>query len=329
MERLRKREDLKLDNKIQNFSDALASVQSRIKTASDKPKLLEKLQAKESDIADALSTAQRQKDIITEQRKFSDLDEETQRESLDKIVDRLFTRKEQKEFASNFGRASFGTSMMAFGFLLAQQGFLSGVWGFDSEDREKNKEFFKRRKEGIENGSLLVPGFGRVVISESPLGKSLVFGATVYEQSQTKRKKSEGAEKPLNDIKDSLWTIATDQPFVKAGEDYLGAKKSLSERAGGLVGSFVPTLVSDVGEVLDEEPRKAKGFTNSVIRRIPVLREKAEKSTGGVSKKERGGILRRAVRAVDPVNTRSQKIYKYGRAEKESIIKSVLGGLEN
>ncbi|HEX8265177.1 MAG TPA: hypothetical protein VF596_07100 [Pyrinomonadaceae bacterium] len=49
------------------------------------------------------------------------------------------------------------------------------------------------------------------------------------------------------------------------------------------------------------------------------MRERAEESTSGVSKEERGGIGRRLIRAVDPLNTRSPKVYPQNKkGEKEN-----------
>lgn len=118
-------------------------------------------------------------------------------------------------------------------------------------------------------------------------------------------------------------TLATEQPLVKAANAQLDGDSKTWEQwgenqAGNYLGSLVPSIAADVGEVLDDRPRKSLGFKNPALRRIPIVREKAEASKVRVPTAERGGTMRKILRTIDPFNTRQveMKPYIYGTPKK-------------
>jgi hypothetical protein len=184
-------------------------------------------------------------------------------------------------------------------------------------------------KTGVENKSIRIPDVGRFVLPDDPASKTIAAGATFYEQM--KMNKGDEVLKAFN----AAWEVAEDaifeQPLMEStGSVYKSVKKAkFGQMLGGITGGYVPTLVSDVGEVLDDKPRTSsgykkddpdtaaakyaaqqRGFNNSVLRRVPGLRTYADESTYAPGPEIRGGMLRRAVRAIDPFNTRPALEYK-------------------
>jgi hypothetical protein len=217
------------------------------------------------------------------------------------------------------------------GYALAAAGLLTGVLDPGDDDKKESKEFFERRQKGVENRSLLIPGVGRFVLPDDPLLRILTAGATFYEQSQLTKNK--GIQAGLSSFKETAEDLIFDQPLMSSTKDiYNTAKKgNYGGMIGNIAGGLIPTLASDAGEVIDEKPRTSSGYLkdqnrktfegemafqgrslrNSFMRRIPVVRQfTVPEATNTVTPEERGGVLRRAVRAVDPFNTRSDTEYK-------------------
>lgn len=249
-----------------------------------------------------------------------------QRELVDKGIEKAFSRQQQKEFARTFGRAGTGSSVFVLGYFLAAAGLLTGSMSPDDDDKKETNEFFERRKTGIENRSILIPGVGRFVLPTDPVSKVLIAGATFYEQSVGE--KGNEVQKAWNGVVESTEDAVFEQPLMSSTTNVVSTfkKKKFGEFAGNLIGTtLVPRLVSDVGEVIDEKPRtgsgydpekkgkgidyQVRGFRNSLLNKIPFARVYADENTGTVSPQERGGPLRRMVRAVDIFNTRSAKEY--------------------
>lgn len=264
-------------------------------------------------------------------RQYESASPAEKRELLDEALTKAFSREQQQQFARTFGRAGVGSFGLVIGFSLASAGLLAGSMSPEDDDREETSEFFERRKIGIENRSLLLPGIGRFVLPQDPFFKIVASGATLWEQGKMAERKRKGiVGASMDAASETAKDIVFEQPLMGAFKDvFEGKSKVLGERAGSLAGSFVPTLLADAGEVGDEKARKAsgysakqqkgkswadvqaKGFQNTFARRVPILRNyAAEESKSGVSPKERGGALRRLVRAVDPFNTRSPRTYK-------------------
>jgi GGDEF domain-containing protein len=253
-----------------------------------------------------------------------------QRKLIDEGLQKVWTRQQQQDFARTFGRASLGTGTFALGFFLAAAGLLTGSMSPEDDDREETNEFFKRREMGVENRSLLIPGVGRFVLTDDPLSKVLAAGATAYEQ--TKADRGAPVASAWNGAKEVAEDAMFEQPLV-GGVNSLykqikGAK--FGEFAGSLVGTtLIPTFVNDIGEVADAKARtgsgyrpgekrsilntdyQARGFKNSLLKRVPIARNYAvDEAQGVVPPEVRGGVLRRMVRAIDLFNTRPPVEYE-------------------
>jgi hypothetical protein len=254
---------------------------------------------------------------------------------IDEGLQKVWSRQKQAKFARTFGRSSTGTALFATGFGLAALGYLTGSMSPEDDDRGETSEFFKRMKSGVENKSLLIPGVGRFVLGDDPASKTIAAGATLYDQTQMT--KGDSALKVFNAAREATFDTITEQPLMEATGSLLKSVKKgkLGEGVGGVIGGYVPTLVSDVGEVLDEKPRTSsgykkgepataaaaygrqrRGFNNSVLRRVPGIRTYVDESTYAPGPEIRGGMLRRAVRAIDPFNSRPALQYKPPKAKK-------------
>lgn len=342
----RRREDAELQNetetvfkKLERNADALNRLLNKPNLTKAEENFCASIENKIEDLQSQYIDLQQKQMIRQRQREFNDLTIEEKQKLVDDTLLRFFTRVEQHEFSMNIGRATLGTGLMALGYALAANGYLAGIWDYE-EKRDKRKkqpddraakarrdEFFWRKEHGNENGSLLIPKFGRVVILDSPGGKILALGATLFEQSQHR---ALYAVKGKAKVFDSLAiaskagkTLATEQPLVRAADNYLDSNNQTWEewgenQAGSYLGSFVPSIAADAGEVLDDRPRKSSGFKNAALRRIPVIREKADESKLKVPTAERGGTMRKILRAIDPFNTRQveMKPYIYGAPKK-------------
>jgi hypothetical protein len=201
--------------------------------------------------------------------------------------------------------------------LLAAKALLAGTLTYD-DDKEG---YFARRAAGILDGSLRIPGTNlRVVVTGTPAGNVLALGATLYEQ--LKRPAESFDERATRGAK-AVVGVATEQPLFKAIKETMG-DRSLGELGGAYVGSFVPTIISDVGDVMDKNARQAKGFTAQILKRVPPLVPKYNRKAlppsptpiGGPD--ERGDPARRMLRAIDPFSTTRQQ----GSAPTPSPVKS-------
>jgi hypothetical protein len=343
----RRREDLRLQSeleavfkKLEETADQLDLLLKKASVTNGDNRRLAHLERTIEDLQNRYFDLRARADVKAKQRKFNDLEIERRRALVDDALLRFFTRSEQREFAMNIGRAGVGTGLMALGYALAANGYLAGIWDYEEErgrgkkqpdDRaakHRRDEFFWRKTHGIENGSLLIPNFGRVVILDSPGGKVLTLGATLFEQTQhaalyaDKKQKSafDAWEKSAETSARIAKTLAAEQPLLKSTTELFDEsengtwKDRAAQTAGNYLGSFVPSIAADAGEVMDDRPRKTRGFKNAVLRRIPIARRAAEESKVRVPTAERGGAMRKILRAVDPFNTRQvmMRPYIYG-----------------
>jgi len=273
------------------------------------------------------------------------LDANEKRKRIDEGIQKVWSREKQAKFARTFGRSSLGTSLFMTGFFLAAAGLMTGSMRPDDEDKKETDEFFKRMRMGVENKSIRIPGVGRFVLPDDPASKTLAAGATFYEQMQMN--KGDASYKAWGAAKEVAYDSITEQPLLgNVGSLYTSLKKGkIGELFGGIAGGYVPTLVSDIGEVEDEVARTAsgtitydqykkrggtltekqfkaqqltmqanlekqgRGFRNSLLRRIPLARHYVPESEYGVPKEVRGGMLRRGIRMVDLFNTRPDRSY--------------------
>ena len=314
---MRARQDAVIEQKIEQLT-------AKLKEAPTLGGLKGRIEAKIEDLKE-------EREIKQQQRNFNDFTAEEKRNVVEENLKHLFTQTEQREFARTFGRAALGSGLMTLGFFLAAKGLMSGILEYEPDLKD---EYLKRAQAGIANGSILIPNVGRFVAMDSPAGKVMALGATLYEQMHRPLKKGEDAfAHDVAAIGKAGWEAIRDQPLLNTATDYLTGDKTLTQRAGEFVGGFVPTIVNDAAEVLDDKSRKAtakKGssladqFITPIEKRIPGVRTRLDESENTVSEAERGGMLRRALRAVDPLNTRSPEDYQFSGATKSSSAQDLI-----
>lgn len=181
---------------------------------------------------------------------------------------------DQRAFAQGIGRGITGTTAIAIGSALFQAGIMA--LGFPGDDKERKQW----ELEGKKPNTVLIDGKWRNVNVLGPLGVSLIIGGYF----------SRG-------LKD---TGSVFQSLIQAG---LGGVKSLTEQTflqgvnqftsaindpagygpgviGNLLGSIVPTIISDIAQVKDPLQRrtsaKKEGMTAPLKGRIPGVRETLE-----------------------------------------------------
>lgn len=278
---------IKLDNKIKEY---ISNLDDEINNAPDRDDLRAE--------RDRLKSLQSK---LKAKRKIKDAFRETDREEISKAIDEIFPRIQQQMFARSFGRAGLGTSALALGIYLAMLGLLSG--SYNAGEKDESKEFFNRRDKGILNGSLKI-GNRRFQINDTPLGKVMVIGASLWERSQKPLQKDQTkTSQTFENIGDVGGDLIFEQPLLNTLSDYFGSNKTLEKRIGGLLGSFVPAIVADVADVSDNEARRNEKLLDAAQNRIPVLRSYNEPA-----KKPREPYLQnptnRIVNKFDPFNSR-------------------------
>jgi hypothetical protein len=129
----------------------------------------------------------------------------------------------------------------------------------------------------------------------------------MYEEGARKAKSTD--ERASHLIK-PLARVALDQPLVRAISDATDIT-SPSNTAGSYVGSFIPTFAKDAGEVLDPQARQSygQGFKAQIRSRIPPglpFNRTQLPVNPNIDEGERGGVGRRLIRALDPLNTTTE-----------------------
>lgn len=328
-EEIRKRFDEKFQQRINEKGIELSRINNEVKSLEKQAQLPDSLAKRlgalknksdklTRDIQD-LETARKVRKAKNHLKDAQLIDAE---EAVEEMMKTVFSRREQQDFANSVGRASLGSAALALGILLASKELLSGVW--DAGDKDQMGEFFKRKNQDIENGSLEIPNVGRFVITDSPMGKIMATGATIYERSMMNKKaKQDETDKVLDIIQDTGFSLVKDQPLLNAIDDYFGRSKTIKERAGGLLSSFVPSILNSFAEASDSQSRDAKGsILAPSMKKIPFLRENLP-----LSKYPRSPFLRdttnRTINQLDPTNYRPPHASGMTLEQKQQQIESL------
>jgi len=177
------------------------------------------------------------------------------------VSKKTFSAKDQQGFAQTFGRATLGTGLISLGYVLAQAGMMMGYR--DDDSPADWKKLSADRQKGRSPMAIYVPATNtwHQIGQFSPAGNLLAAGATLYHQ----RLGFEGAAKTAGQV-------IEEQPLL---ESVKNARKLLSEpaySAGNMVGSFVPRMVQDAGQLVDNKARKAVGFKQQIQKAVPLWR---------------------------------------------------------
>lgn len=189
------------------------------------------------------------------------------------LAQRGLTEPQQRAFARGLGRGLTGSALMWLGWELAAKGLLTGA-----DDDEKPGQRNVASAAGRSAGALRLPdGKWHSIGAFSPVGNLLVIGATMQRQA-TRSLPASATE--LGTMAGVVSRVMLDQPVLTGAQDAIQAMsgRGAEGRISATVGSFVPTIVSDVASLFDPYRRDARpdGFTESLLNgvqsRLPGLR---------------------------------------------------------
>lgn len=188
------------------------------------------------------------------------------------IIKGAMTEAEQRAFAQTFGRAAIGSGVIALGWKLYDAGLATGI--YEDQPSKTSRDIAAGRPPGaikIGDTWYQVTGF-------APLGNLIAIGASLAREYEQEKGGKVGA---------IVGKTIAEQPLLEGAAnvvDVLTGEKSPEEEAGRLVGSFVPTIVSDVGELIDPKQRQAEGFTAQIEKRIPGVRQMLPEKTDALGR---------------------------------------------
>jgi hypothetical protein len=181
---------------------------------------------------------------------------------------RAFTPEMQRQFSTTMGRTVTGSSLILLGYQLGKAGLMTGY--SDTDPSKRNRDVAAGRTPG----AILDPitNTWHSLIGVSPIGPLLVIGATL--QREEGRELKDESRRGANMAAAVTQTIK-EQPLMSGAKDIseaISQPGSTGARAGRIAGSFVPTMVSKVGELTDSQRREGKGFFGQIQKRIPGAR---------------------------------------------------------
>ncbi|MCA1623241.1 MAG: hypothetical protein LC778_05485, partial [Acidobacteria bacterium] len=215
-------------------------------------------------------------------------------------ADMNFSAFENRAFAEAAGRAGFGGTVGGLILLGVVYGLIEAV-GTTDYAGEKEKDEAKRVA-GIPNDSISFGGY-RFKYSNNPFGYALKMGINLFEQFDRKGSTEQRAEAMAKRFGKDV--IATNPLAQSAFSDDF-KHKDWGGWLGSKLAAPIPRILQEIGEVLDDEPRKYwdEGFLAQFKIKIPGWRESLPASDSYVgTTAERGDIWRRFLRLLDPVKT--------------------------
>ncbi len=204
------------------------------------------------------------------------------------ITKQAFTDAEQRAFAQTFGRASIGSALIALGWKLGEAGLLTGLYEDEASKRSRDMAA------GRTPGAIRIGDTWRQVTGFAPLGNVLAIGASLArEYGQERADESQTSAKMAG----VAFNAVAEQPLLEAAKS-LAQPGPASETAGKLAGSFIPTMVSDVAELIDPQQRDARGqgFTAQIAKRTPFARQSLPPAVDALGKP----LEDRASQMIDP-----------------------------
>jgi hypothetical protein len=123
-------------------------------------------------------------------------------------------------------------------------------------------------------GALLVGDTWHQLVGFAPLGSLLAIGATLARETE-----QEGEDAGMLPTLEIMGQAVGEQPLLIGSKqigEALTKPGSVGEKLlGGLAGSFVPTIASDVAEAIDSTQRETRGagITGQFQKRVPGLRQ--------------------------------------------------------
>jgi len=186
-----------------------------------------------------------------------------------------FTLENQRAFSQTMGRSVTGSGVLVLGYMLAAAGYATGL----SDDEPSKNE--RDKAAGRVPMAIRLGDTWHQVGPFSPLGNLIAVGATFHRERH--QELTDESQRLMKLVKFSSQTVLT-QPMLQGLSnltDFLeDPGREGASFLGGLAGSLVPTIVSDVATLTDDEKRdtSARGLVSGikarVQSRIPFLRER-------------------------------------------------------
>jgi len=251
-------------------------------------------------------TSKRAKEMtdIDNRRRVADMKTRDEWEAEDMFAEHKFDAFDNKAFAEAAGRAGFGATIGGLFLLGVIQGMIDAV-GVTDYDDEKGK-WYAKRAAGIPDSSVNVGGY-RFQYNKSPFGSAVNIGLNQIEQFERPGSRTSRTGTMASRFGKDLLNLS---PLTNSQFE----KEDLNSWIGSKATSITPLInfkvLQEVGEVLDDQPRKYwdEGFLPQYMIKIPGLRETLPASKtplGGPD--ERGNMTRRFLRMLDPLNTVKEK----------------------
>lgn len=209
------------------------------------------------------------------------------------IATQTFTAEEQRAFAQTFGRGTIGTGLLVLGWKLYDAGLMTGLYEDEPSKRTRDQAA------GRIPGAIRIGDTWHQVTSFSPLGNLMAVGASLAREFEEER---QNQAQRIPAILGVLQSAAEEQPLLQASKNLTQRQGGdISERLGGLAGSAVPGIVSDVGELIDQSQRQAsgQGFAAQIEKRLPFAREALPVATDALGRP----LEDRATQAIDPTRS--------------------------
>jgi hypothetical protein len=192
-------------------------------------------------------------------------------------VEGSLSPQRQKAISEAVGRGATGSALILLGYYLAESGAMTGTVEESSAQRAVSRAAGKRA------GAIRIGDQWMGIETLSPVGNTMVVGATMFREGI---KPAELMTK-LPTVGAVAGKTVTEQPVLTGLEDFLRAVKSPvrsgQRLAESYAGSFVPTIVSDIGTLIDPaqalrtttrgDVSSIRGLTEAVARRLPVVRQ--------------------------------------------------------
>lgn len=176
---------------------------------------------------------------------------------------RNLTPEQNRSIAQMFGRGVSGAALMAYGYILADKGLLTGADLGKSDNQ-------KRKSRGQQPASLYLGGRYYALKAGFPVTAPLLMGATLREQS--------GREPALAAAVKSGMEEAANLPMTHLGGDIKDfaedPARNIPNAIGRQASGVVPAVVGDIAAQMDRSGRKrsAQGLTAPTIAKIPGAR---------------------------------------------------------
>jgi len=178
-------------------------------------------------------------------------------------VNKKISFEAQRKFSQTIGRSVTGSGLITLGYMLAKAGLATGLYSEDKGERNVQEAA------GRSPMSVRVGDTWHQIGAFSPLGNLIAVGAAMY--------KPDAEEALATRLPGIVGKVLLDQPFLRGPSQVVDVVEDPNRAGaaffGGMAGSFVPTLASDVGALRDNTRRESKGVLQRVQSRVPIWRE--------------------------------------------------------